>query len=389
MDTQKTQDEHTSLEALQVVAKRFFPQGEPVEPLTADSDLGRVDVGEEAWCIRRWPDGTAIERMALVHQALHAARAADIVVVPEVMEAVDGTLADHPSIVAYESGLFDAESWMPGREVARASTVSTGRSDRVNLPADVPDSLVLESVRWIARFHAATVDLASSSEQRSLTPREFGRISNRSWHSLQPRLDPLAPRLLPVRRWRAAARRIVRQALSVVDEVEGDAQASGVVIHGNLWPAHVLAARHHESLKVTGFVDWRDATAGSPLVDIAHLITHFGGWTPDRAESVLAAYHDVHPLRPAERRLLPAVAALDLVAQIGGLLHAGYLDAGSLESGQRSAIRAGADVLIQSLETLANVVEFGETSPPKQFRKWIHRTPSESKPRRRPGGKRR
>ncbi|HEV2106992.1 MAG TPA: phosphotransferase, partial [Thermomicrobiales bacterium] len=305
----------------------------------------------------------------------------------EVAVAVEGALAGHRTIVAYESGLFDAQSWMPGREATRIPPVTSAGGGQVSLPVAFPTQLVLESAGLIARFHAATTGVASGQDRPTTTLRGFGSVSNRAWRSLQHRLDPLAPRLLPVRRWRAAGRRVVRDALAKIEEAGAEGEVADVVIHGDLWPAHVLSTRRGEALNVTGIVDWTDATAGSPLVDIAQLITHFGGWTPENAESVLAAYHDIRPLGPTERRLLPSVAALDLVAETGWLLQIGYFDEDELGQGQRSFVRTGADTLIQSLETLANVLEFGETSPPRQVRRWVHREPSGGKTARRRGGK--
>ncbi len=370
-----TRDQRNPTDALLAVARRFFPEAVEVESLTTDGRLGRVEVGGATWCIRRWPEGMAIERIAFVHEALRVAREADVVVVPEVAVAVEGALVEHPTIIAYESGLFDAQSWMPGREATRIPSVTMGRGEHVNLPVVVPTPVVLESAGLIARVHAATTGVAAGSDRPTMTLRGFGSVSNRAWRSLQHRLDPLAPRLLPVRRWRAAGRKVVRDALAKIEAVGADGEIADVVIHGDLWPAHILTTRRDQALNVTGIIDWTDATAGSPLVDIAHLITHFGGWTPENAESVLAAYHDIRPLRPTERRLLPSVAALDLVAEAGWLLQIGYFDEDELGQGQRSFVRTGADTLIESLETLANVLEFGETSPPRQVRRWVHREP--------------
>lgn len=371
---------------LRHAAERFFPGFSAIEAVAGTSEAVRVEAAGEVWIVRRWPEGTAIERIAFVHEALRAAREGEISVVPLPAVAANGGLRDRPTVVALESHWYDAGSWMPGEVTVRRPTVALERGS-VDLPGSLPGDLVAQTTAAIARFHAATTGTMEIAGAPRSPLRGFGAAANRAWRRRLQQLDPLSPRVPAVRAWRAAARRAVGEALSRIEAAGTAGEAVDVVAHGNLWPSHVLALPGGEDEVLSGILDWSDAIATSPLVDVAQLITHFGGWTPDRAEAVLGTYHDVRPLRPAERRLLPAVAALDLVVQVGRLLGLGYGDEVRLDQGERSLVRNGAAAMTTSLETLANVLEYGEARPPRQFRKWVYRKPPATRQPKRRGGK--
>lgn len=375
------------LRVFESIAQRFFARVERIEVVAGSADLARVEEPGGVWCLRRWPEGMTVERIAFVHEALRLAREADLAVVPEVAIASERTVA-HPKIIAAESGLYDVQSWMPGQVAVRRAWVALDGGTSVDLPGDLPDRLVLETTGLMAQFHAGTIEAASMSNAPVSPLRGFGAAANRVWRQRLRELDPLAPKVPAVREWRAAARRVVAPALERIEEAGAAGQSAEVVIHAGLWPSHVLASRSGRGNVVTGIVDWTDAIVSSPLVDIAQLIVHFGGWTPESAEAVINAYHETRPLPPAERRLLPAVAALEVTAQTGRLLRAGYAAEVQLDGGERSLARNGARAMITSLETLANVIEYGETRPPRQFKKWVHRRPAANEAGRRKGGRR-
>ncbi|HEU0115625.1 MAG TPA: hypothetical protein VFQ80_13155, partial [Thermomicrobiales bacterium] len=70
-------------------------------------------------------------------------------------------------------------------------------------------------------------------------------------------------------------------------------------------------------------------------------------------EAALAVYGEQAPLSGADRRLLPAVAALDLVAASGSLLVAAY---GSGAVAPPSALRVGIRSLLASLDVAAGAL---------------------------------
>ena len=92
------------------------------------------------------------------------------------------------------------------------------------------------------------------------------------------------------------------------------------VLHLGFWPAHVLL----EGDSLTGLLGWERVAAGSPLLDIAQATLRLQGWSDEAVEVALGAYAETRPLSPEERRLLPAVAALDAVATTGRLLEQTY-----------------------------------------------------------------
>lgn len=372
---------------LQPVANRFFPEVRSIEAVPAATGLARVEVSTGNWMVRRWPDGTAMERVAFVHEALRLGREQDLDAVPAVAVAAEGSLPDRPTIVAHETHLYEALSWLPGEPAVRRPVVAW-EGGSVDLPGALPGELDLQLAALIARFHSATSGAVESAGAPRSPLRGFSAAANRTWRQQLHQLDPLSPRVPSVRAWRAAARRGVSLAMTRIEEAAEAGQEVTVVVHGNLWPSHVLASHSVPEQRITGIIDWTDAIATSPLIDIAQMITHFSGWTPDHAEAVLSAYHDVRPLKPVERRLLPAVAALDLVVQVGRLLAVGYGDVARLDQGERSLVRNGAAAMTASLETLANVLEYGETRPPRQFKKWVYRKPVVEQGKRRGGKKR-
>jgi hypothetical protein len=159
-----------------------------------------------------------------------------------------------------------------------------------------------------------------------------------------------------------------------------------VIGHLNLWPAHLLVSRVEGNEEISGLIDFADAAASSPLVDLAQLIVHFSGWTGSTAEEAIGAYVDVRPLAPEERRSLPAVAGLDLVVETGRLLTLGYATPAVAESGRAETVRNGAAVLLQSLEAVTPAVQRGDRPEPSRARKWDYSTRRGGSTARRGGG---
>jgi hypothetical protein len=156
-----------------------------------------------------------------------------------------------------------------------------------------------------------------------------------------------------------------------------------VVLHLGLWPAHVLLGERRDGGDdAIGLIGWEGAAAGSPLLDLAHLTTRCRGWSAPNAELVLAAYAALRPLAPEERRGLPAVAALDLVAAAGHLLDLAYGPRGEEAWPPPTALRAGAEFLVASLEAAAAVAAQGDAPRKGAARRWQHR------PKPSPGGAR-
>lgn len=129
-------------------------------------------------------------------------------------------------------------------------------------------------------------------------------------------------------------------------DASDERERSASVLHLGLWPAHVLL----DGDALTGLLGWERVAAGSPLLDLAQATLRLQGWTEDAVETVLGAYGEVRNLAPEERRLLPAVAALDAVATTGRLLEQTYAVAGA--GRPPTALRAGIEMMLRSMTAL-------------------------------------
>jgi aminoglycoside phosphotransferase (APT) family kinase protein len=105
-----------------------------------------------------------------------------------------------------------------------------------------------------------------------------------------------------------------------------------------------------ESERLSGLLGWERSAVGSPLLDIAQAVLRLQGWNDEAVEMALASYGEVRSLSPDERRLLPAVAALDAVASTGRLLEQTYSSAAS--GRPPTAVRAAIDLMLKSLTAL-------------------------------------
>jgi len=132
------------------------------------------------------------------------------------------------------------------------------------------------------------------------------------------------------------------------------------VIHGDLWPTHLLVSSDVAAPALVGIAGWSQVSTGSPLIDIANLAVHIRGWSAENAENLVAAYHSVAPLTPEQRRTLPVIAALDLVGRVANLLHLAFLDETMIGHESTPVLRGAVRTLLPSLETLTHVL-----SPPE------------------------
>jgi len=129
---------------------------------------------------------------------------------------------------------------------------------------------------------------------------------------------------------------------------------------------------------------WARVAAGSPLLDIAQATLRLQGWSDEAVEVALGAYAEARPLSPEERRLLPAVAALDAVATTGRLLEQTY----AVEETARppTALRAAIDMMLRSMTALDRSLIEQSTVGKSKRTPW-RRGPRPTPPRGQVGGK--
>jgi hypothetical protein len=334
------------------VARTFLPGAEAFEPVAGRANLVRARQDGAWWKIRRWPEATTRTRLEFIHRVLDEVNGAEPTVAPQVLAGPDGT-----GIVLANGALHDAQQWLPGEAVAGGNEVWV-RDDRwATLPEAVPDELFSNVVRTVALVHARTERLAEQHPTAGQPLAELITAVNHAWKAQRGVLRPLATVTPAVRRWLAAGERALPAAEAAV-AATGDSAARPAVDHFGLWPAHVIVAERPEaggSGAISGLIGWEHCNTGSPLIDIVQVVSRFRGWSAAGAEMAIAAYGDVSPLRPEERRLLPAVAALDLIATTGQMLIFAY---GGRPEGTRpsTAMREAARSLLDSLDVATNAL---------------------------------
>jgi len=363
-------------ERVQRASAAFFPDATRIAPMPDSPDLLRVEDASGSWYLRRWPAGFPPARVALIHSALERARSAGIEVVPKV-----AALAGRPEerIIVIDGVLFDAQSALPGRPLARARAGLRPGGVALRLPATPPDAVMADLIETIARWHVATAPLTTAQGVPDFPLLTVLERVREVWRGQRERLIPLAATSPAVRRWLRLSAQMLPQAATALEADPDSLRATPVVGHFALWPAHVLIERAADGTeRLSGLVDFRQAAAGSAVLDLAHLSTHFGGWSGATAEETLGRYSALAPLPPAGRRLLPMVAALDLIAEAGSLLEVAFRLPTRGVPAPSSQVRTGAVTLVNGLEALAGLVGQGDTPARSRARPWVHRP----KPRR-------
>jgi Ser/Thr protein kinase RdoA (MazF antagonist) len=357
-------------EGMSRAAAAFFPDAQATSPVADRAHLLQVETGTGTWCLRRWPTGTPRERIEFVHALLQTARESGVDFVSGVATTPSGE-----SILLLDGDLYDAQSWLPGRPPMRGLEVADERGRLINRPSKLSEAAMTSAVRAIAALHLATESLAEQPEVPRASLEAVLRGVRSAWEDQRQRLRSFAPRTPHIQRWIRSGEPVFDGAVESITAASFLQLRPRVVSHLNLWPSHLLISRQDGQERVTGIVDFAEAAASSPLLDLAQLITHFNGWTGAAAEIAIGAYTDVRPLAPEERRLLPAIAGLDLLVEAGRLLVLGHATQSVVESGGGDSIRAAAASMLLSLEGIAPAVQRGDRKEPSRARKWDYGPP--------------
>jgi Ser/Thr protein kinase RdoA (MazF antagonist) len=176
------------------------------------------------------------------------------------------------------------------------------------------------------------------------------------WFEQRKILGDRAAEQRDIRRWLRCGNRIIPTASDLLRNEPTIMQERSVVIHNDLWPVNALVEGRDEQRKVTGIVGWSHAAAGSPVLDLAALTVHMQGWSAALTEGIIESYSLTRRLLPEQRRLIPAVAALDLVAHLADLLTLAYLDDSMINHQAAPSLRSGMKTLLNSLETLTGIL---------------------------------
>lgn len=266
------------------------------------------------------------------------------------MDAVPAPVAvpDAPDKHALRIGsrLYDAQTWMRGAPPPRAEAAWPDPEDRIDIPAVLPPAAFADVISASARLHDATTGIAAKTEipaaVLSMLPGAVRQAHGRHLGALRAR----ARREPAIQRWLATGERLMASAEPIVLAATEEQGSPASVLHLGLWPAHVLL----DDDALVGLLGWERAAAGSPLLDLAQATLRLQGWSDDAVEAALATYAEIRPLSPDDRRLLPAVAALDAVATTGRLLEQTY----AVDETARppTALRAAIDMMLRSMTAL-------------------------------------
>jgi Ser/Thr protein kinase RdoA (MazF antagonist) len=364
---------------LQDASRAFFPDLTAIEGIAGHPDVARVTTQGGLRRVRRWPEGTPASAITFVHEVMHLARQAGLSIVPAPISA-PGCAGD--ALVRAGGRFYDAQVWLPGEPPQRAEAAWPDVDDRVEIPVVLSPAHLAEVIAALAQLHEATTELAERggvpAAPLAMLPAVVRQAQARHLAALRAR----ARREPAIQRWLAIGERLIANAEpAVLAATEEGQHLPTSVLHLGLWPAHVLL----DNDAVTGLLGWERAATGSPLLDLAQVTLRLRGWSDEAIEEVIATYSDVRPIAPEERRLLPAVAALDAVDSTGRLLEQTY----AVEQTARppTALRSAVDMMLRSMSALDR--NLSAPPPGAKRRTWVHRPPPPGSRRQTAGGKRR
>lgn len=335
-------------------ARRFFGEVDEYRAVGSAPHLLRVRVDDSWYVVRQWPDGTLPGNVELTAKALKAASAVNGVF-PAPLPVED---SDSPWSVRVGDRLVSAASWLPGRPLARYGDFRTPDGDAIDVPLPAsapPGDVLLAAVAAMGQFHGATEELAVNSGGGSRSLTRLMKDTQSTWSQQRRVVGDKAANAPEIRRWLRCGNRVLPVAHEHLEQFVGSATTT-TLIHGDIWPVHLLAEGTGADRRLTGVVGWSSVREGSPLIDLAHLAVHSGSWSGALAESVLAAYAETGKLSPVERRMLPVVAVLDLVPRVGRLLYLAYVDDRMIGHESQPVLRSGMKQLLVSLENLTHVL---------------------------------
>jgi Ser/Thr protein kinase RdoA (MazF antagonist) len=330
-------------EDLLQAARTFFPDFTTAEAIPGHPDIVKISSPAGTGRVRRWPAGVLATDIAFSHEVMATARDTGLIPVPRLVSPPSAS--NEPSL-RIGSRRFDAQEWMLGAPPPRSEAAWPNPEDRIDIPVVVAPALFSTVIAASARLHDATMALAVRpgipTAPLSMLPGAVRQAHGRHLAALRAR----ARREPAIQRWLATGERLMAAAEPIVLAAPEDLGPPSSVLHLGLWPAHVLL----EGDALSGLLGWERVAAGSPLLDIAQATLRLQGWSDESVEVALGAYGEARPLSPEERRLLPAVAALDAVATTGRLLEQTY----AVDETARppTAARAAIDMMLRSMTAL-------------------------------------
>jgi len=306
--------------------------------------------------LRQWPASATAGHISWIADALDAAHQSIGDQIPTIAPLPDTPERRSLAIMGHQ---YTRSSYLPGFPLGRYGGYRTPAGQTINLPlhesAGAGD-LVMEAARLIARVHLATGDIAERNDAPISNLNQMLRSVRDVWAEQRRLLGDIAADNRDIRRWLRCGNRIIPTASDLLRNEPTLMQERSVLVHGNFWPDDILVDRSAGNERITGIVGWQSAAAGSPVLDLAALAVHMQGWSAATTEAIVESYSRVAPLRPEQRRLVPVVASLDLVACVAWLLRLNYVDDNMIGHRAMPVIRSGMKTLLNSLEVLTHIL---------------------------------
>ena len=319
-----------------------------LELVAGRRSVGVLALADEAVRLRvapAWLDRRQLER---VHRLLATPSMIEAGVTPRPRGLI--------SIIESDGFLVEVTSWADGRDWTNGR-IALLAGVGMHRPLPVPSGGLPRLARTVAAAHAAS-EPGAGETLLPFTLRDFEREQRDIWSRQRTRILASRAREVHIGRWLKASEKVAVAAFDLLNEASFLEGLPLVAVNRQLWPAHVVGDRGKLTL-----VDWSRAVAGSPLLDIAQLVTHFNGWDTTVVEETLESYAEARQLTANERRLLPVIACLDLIVETGRLLETAYARRDVRpESDVAESARSGAAASLYSLESLGWAVRPGRES---------------------------
>jgi hypothetical protein len=331
----------------QLAAKRLL--GEDVAVLDEANRTVAAPGGEVAH-IRVWEPPATAERVIAVRALLDRAPAGTLIPRP---------VGDPGTVGLLGGRVADACTVIEGLPLNRHGRFTVPGRGEIAIPLHEttdPGDMLVEAAKVLARVHAATREQPELRATGRLSALELHVAAKARWQEARKVLGSHAAGLPEVRRWLRCGNRVIPIAGERLHAAGEIASGYPVLIHNDIWPAWLIVDNPSRPAELRGITGWTGALAGSPVIDLAQLSVRVAGWSAGSVESVLGAYSEHAELHPAERRLVPVVAAVDLLDQLALLLEIAYLDDDIANDPAQPFIRGGIKVLLRSLEQLTNVL---------------------------------
>jgi hypothetical protein len=363
--------------AMQQAIDAFAPDAEEISNVGGRAHLVKFRSGERWIRVRRWSEESTRQRVALVASLRAALTEAETATAPRPVASPNGG-----DLFIEQAGRFyEAQEWREGRSGARKAPPLDLRDHAMHAPANLPGDALPQLAAALAETHLATAALISPSAPSAPLGAVLAAVG-RQWRDDHALLRRQALQHTILQRWIRATEQAMPEIENALTAVDFLSQTDPVIARFNVWPAHLLFTRSEGKEQLTTLLDPSASAVSSPLIDIAQAITHGSGWTTAAAEIGLAAYADVRRLTPDERRLLPAVAALDLVAETGRLLRIAHGGGRDADWEMADFARNGATAALVSLETVLPAIRRAtESGPLFKARPWIRRPRPDAGPR--------